>query len=135
MTKFKLIPVSCIFVWKIYKYAMCVCNFKNLFFSLNVVITCNCYLYIITCWCMEYIIVQKIVSDRLSQLDCVSRGWVLHGYPRTRVQGEMMAKEGFLPWVDMSLHWETLSWFWANQSLLFLFNGACLVEKQQIAIL
>ncbi|XP_052092934.1 adenylate kinase 8-like [Mytilus californianus] len=42
-------------------------------------------------------IVQKIVSNRLSQLDCVSRGWVLHGYPRTREQGEMLAKEGFLP--------------------------------------
>jgi len=37
--------------------------------------------------------------------------------------------------VDMSLHSNTLSWFLANQSLLFLFNDACLAEKQQIPIL
>jgi hypothetical protein len=30
---------------------------------------------------------------------------------------------------------DTLSWFWANQSLLFLLNSACLEEKQQIPIL
>jgi hypothetical protein len=32
----------------------------------------------------------------------------------------------------MSLHLDTLFWFWANQSLLFLLNTARLVEKQQI---
>jgi hypothetical protein len=37
--------------------------------------------------------------------------------------------------VDMSLHSDTLFWFWANQSLLFLLNAAWLVEKQQIPIL
>ena len=26
------------------------------------------------------------------------------------------------PWVDMSLHSDTLFWFWANQSLLFLLS-------------
>jgi len=36
------------------------------------------------------------------------------------------------PWLDMSLHLDTLSWFWANLSLLLLLNTACLVEKQQI---
>ena len=35
----------------------------------------------------------------------------------------------------MSLHSDTLFWFRANQSLLFLLNAACLAEKQQIAIL
>ena len=39
------------------------------------------------------------------------------------------------PWVDMSLHSDTLFWFRANQSLLFLLNAVCLVEKQQIPIL
>ena len=39
------------------------------------------------------------------------------------------------PWVDMSPHWETLPWFRANQSLLFLLHTACLEEKQQIPIL
>jgi hypothetical protein len=33
---------------------------------------------------------------------------------------------------DMSLHSDTLSWFQANQSLLFLLNAACLADKQQI---
>jgi hypothetical protein len=35
----------------------------------------------------------------------------------------------------MSLHSDTLFWFLANQSLLFLFNDAFLAEKQQIPIL
>ena len=39
------------------------------------------------------------------------------------------------PGVDMSLHSDTLLWFRANQSLLFLFNAAYLTEKQQIPIL
>jgi hypothetical protein len=38
-------------------------------------------------------------------------------------------------WIYMSLHFDTLSWFRANQSLLFLFNAAYLEEKQQIPIL
>ena len=36
---------------------------------------------------------------------------------------------------DMSLHSDTLFWFRANQSLLFLLNVVCLAEKQQIPIL
>jgi hypothetical protein len=39
------------------------------------------------------------------------------------------------PQFDMSLHSDTLFWFRANQYLLFLFNAACLAEKQQISIL
>ena len=39
------------------------------------------------------------------------------------------------PRLDMSLHSDTLFWFRANQSLPFLFNAACLAEKQQISIL
>ena len=34
--------------------------------------------------------------------------------------------------VDMSLHLETLSWFRANHSLLFLLDAVRLAEKQQI---
>jgi hypothetical protein len=34
----------------------------------------------------------------------------------------------------MLLHSNTLFWFRANQSLLFLLNAACLTEKQQIQI-
>ena len=36
------------------------------------------------------------------------------------------------PPVDMSPHSDTLFWFRANQSLLFLLNAVCLSEKQQI---
>ena len=36
--------------------------------------------------------------------------------------------------VDLSLHFETLPWFRANQFMLLLFNAACSVEKQQIPI-
>jgi adenylate kinase len=42
-------------------------------------------------------IVMTILSARLAQLDCVSRGWVLHGFPRTREQAETLTKDGFLP--------------------------------------
>ena len=34
----------------------------------------------------------------------------------------------------MSPHWDTLFWFLANQSWLFLLNVASFVEKQQIPI-
>ena len=34
--------------------------------------------------------------------------------------------------IDMSPHSHTLSWFWANTSLLSLLNAACLAEKQQM---
>jgi hypothetical protein len=37
--------------------------------------------------------------------------------------------------VDMSLHLDTLFWFQANQSFLFLLNAARLAEKQQIPML
>jgi hypothetical protein len=36
--------------------------------------------------------------------------------------------------VDMLLHSDTLSRFWANQFSFFLLNAVCLVEKQQILI-
>jgi hypothetical protein len=39
------------------------------------------------------------------------------------------------PRVDMWHHSDTLSWFQANQSLLFLLNVACLAEKQHLLIL
>ena len=39
------------------------------------------------------------------------------------------------PWIDMLPHSSTLSSFWANQSLLYLLNAACLAEKQQKLIL
>ena len=44
----------------------------------------------------------------------------------------MLAHWDNSPQVDMSLHLETLSWFRANHSLLFLLDAVRLAEKQQI---
>jgi len=40
---------------------------------------------------------MSLLSKRLSQLDCSSRGWVLHGFPLTRDQAELLAKTGHKP--------------------------------------
>ena len=42
-------------------------------------------------------IVLNVLKERLGQLDCVSRGWVLHGYPKTREQAEQLSYAGFVP--------------------------------------
>jgi len=42
-------------------------------------------------------IVLDILKERLCQLDCVTRGWVLSGYPRTREQAEQLDKAGLRP--------------------------------------
>ncbi|XP_071801816.1 adenylate kinase 8-like [Asterias amurensis] len=39
----------------------------------------------------------KILDERLAQLDCASRGWVLRGFPRTREQAENLSKIGHEP--------------------------------------
>lgn len=41
--------------------------------------------------------VMSILSKRLSQLDCASRGWVLHGFPLSRDQAELLTKSGHKP--------------------------------------
>jgi hypothetical protein len=45
----------------------------------------------------------------------------------------MLAHWNFIPRVDISVHSDTLSWFKANQYLLF--QAACIAEKQHILIL
>ncbi|KAI8779473.1 adenylate kinase 8-like [Biomphalaria glabrata] len=42
-------------------------------------------------------IVLDILKDRLCGLDCVTRGWVLHEYPRSREQAEQLDKAGLRP--------------------------------------
>lgn len=54
-------------------------------------------------------IVLTILRERLAQLDCVSRGWVLHGYPVTREQAEQLDRTGFTP-NRYSLIWPYSSW-------------------------
>ena len=36
------------------------------------------------------------------------------------------------PRIYMLLHWETLFWFWTNQSLVLLRSAGCFAEKQRI---
>jgi hypothetical protein len=66
----------------------------------------------------EIMIEGRIVLDHHAELDY-----------------KMIANWNNNPWVDMSLHSDTLFWFRANQSLLFLLNAVCLAKKQQIPIL
>ena len=42
-------------------------------------------------------LVVGVFNDRLSKLDCVSKGWVLHGFPKTREQAEALESAGFSP--------------------------------------
>ena len=41
--------------------------------------------------------VMQVLRRRLEQLDCASRGWVLHGFPLTRDQAELLSSEGHKP--------------------------------------
>ncbi|CAF4837645.1 unnamed protein product, partial [Rotaria sp. Silwood2] len=37
-------------------------------------------------------LLMQIIRDRLSQKDCVTKGWVMIGFPRTREQAESLAR-------------------------------------------
>lgn len=39
----------------------------------------------------------RIIQERLSKVDCVKRGWVLEGFPRTRDQGLLLQMNGSSP--------------------------------------
>lgn len=38
--------------------------------------------------------VMAVVRKRLEQVDCATRGWVLHGFPLTREQAELLTSTG-----------------------------------------
>ncbi|KAM6117578.1 adenylate kinase 8 [Phoenicopterus ruber ruber] len=42
-------------------------------------------------------LVMKILAERLSALDCMTNGWVLHGFPRDIEQGEELHKSHTVP--------------------------------------
>ncbi|CAE1276276.1 adk [Acanthosepion pharaonis] len=41
--------------------------------------------------------IMNILKERLTRLDCMTCGWVLHGFPRNQVQAEQLEKEGLFP--------------------------------------
>lgn len=41
--------------------------------------------------------VLPILNTRLSQLDCMTRGFILHGFPLSRDQAELLAGAGHHP--------------------------------------
>nr|XP_054770114.1 adenylate kinase 8-like [Lytechinus pictus] len=42
-------------------------------------------------------LILKLLDERLSQVDCSTRGWVLRGFPRTREQAENLTAAGHEP--------------------------------------
>ncbi|KER20039.1 hypothetical protein T265_11321 [Opisthorchis viverrini] len=42
-------------------------------------------------------IVVETVKSRLTQPDCTTRGWILHGYPRSKQQAELLDAEDLTP--------------------------------------
>uniref|UniRef100_A0A8C0LFK6 Adenylate kinase 8 n=1 Tax=Canis lupus dingo TaxID=286419 RepID=A0A8C0LFK6_CANLU len=42
-------------------------------------------------------IIMKVLSQRLSQQDCIQRGWVLHGFPKDLDQAHMLNSLGYQP--------------------------------------
>ena len=56
-------------------------------------------------------IVLNILKERLCQLDCQTRGWVLSGYPRTREQAEQLDKAGLAPNRLVSSRVDSISYF------------------------
>ncbi|KAL0978957.1 hypothetical protein UPYG_G00178470 [Umbra pygmaea] len=41
--------------------------------------------------------VLQILTERLSRVDCTTRGWVLHGFPRDLEQAEKLQESNFIP--------------------------------------
>ncbi|XP_043354741.1 adenylate kinase 8 isoform X2 [Dermochelys coriacea] len=48
-------------------------------------------------WPVPDNIILKLLTDRLNRLDCMTDGWVLHGFPRDLDQAEQMVKAGIIP--------------------------------------
>lgn len=42
-------------------------------------------------------LILPLLKERLGKLDCVTRGWILHGFPRSRDQAESLDRMAFSP--------------------------------------
>ena len=56
----------------------------------------NTFIFIILLKVPDSLVIQ-LLRERLGKLDCVSRGWVLHGYPKSHEQAEALDRAGFVP--------------------------------------
>jgi hypothetical protein len=70
---------------------------------------------------------NKLYFNEMMMFACTMQTHLVDFYSASSLRQQSMDRH-MLP------HSDTLSWFRANQSLLFLLNAACLVEKQQIPI-
>lgn len=43
------------------------------------------------------LLVLQVLENRLSQLDCSSRGWIIHGFPRNLDQARLLHKSQYQP--------------------------------------
>ena len=41
--------------------------------------------------------VIELLQERLSELDCTLKGWVLYGFPKTRLQAQILDEAGLAP--------------------------------------
>lgn len=58
----------------------------------------------VTCVIIIYIyitvpdhLIMAVIRDRLSQMDALTRGWVLHGFPKNIDQAASLDQDGFKP--------------------------------------
>jgi len=42
-------------------------------------------------------LIINVINERLKEKDCVEKGWLLDGFPRTRLQAEALGKTGQVP--------------------------------------
>ncbi|XP_029685970.1 adenylate kinase 8 [Takifugu rubripes] len=53
--------------------------------------------YLDCCSAVPDLLVLQVLENRLSQLDCSSRGWIIHGFPRNLDQARLLHKSQYQP--------------------------------------
>ncbi|GLE09209.1 hypothetical protein PINS_up020800 [Pythium insidiosum] len=48
-------------------------------------------------------LIVDVVLARVTQPDCMARGWLLDGFPRTRAQADVMLAQGVVPDLVLAL--------------------------------
>ena len=111
--------------------------------SLVCVVCSSIYGFWLPLWYLQALL---LLSSLMNLGYIIHKLWALHFLQQDQQRGPpysiptlgliliVLAHWNNSPRVDMLLHSDTLFWFIANQSLLFLLNAACLADKQQIQI-